>query len=555
MAVAQRGRALLINPFTNKGTAFTADERRDLGLDGLLPRACCTLEQQAERCYEHLTAKSNDLERFIYLAALHDRNETLFFRLLLDHIDEMMPIVYTPVVGEACQKFSHIYRRARGLFVGFDGRGSIGQTLVNYHAQSPSVIVVTDGERILGLGDQGAGGMGISIGKLCLYTLCAGIPPETTLPILLDVGTDNQERLEDPLYLGLRQRRVRSAAYQAFVDEFIDAVSGIWPDVLVQFEDFLKGNALHQLERFRDRICTFNDDVQGTGAVTLAGLYGAMAIAGTTFADQRIVIAGAGAAANGISNLLVAAMVDEGQSQSDAEQRIWLVDSHGLVGSGRPGLESFKRRYARREVELDAIESQDRARIELDEVIRAVCPTMLIGTSARPGLFTEPMVRTMADAVERPIVFPLSNPTSKTEVRPSDALRWTDGRAIIATGSPFPPVELGGRQHRIGQCNNAFVFPGVGLGVWAGKIRRVTDRMFLDAARALAATVDKRDLDSGSVFPPLDRIRDVSHAVACAVIRCAVEEGLAEPDLLPDLDVRVRDAMWSPDYLPVRYEP
>jgi malic enzyme len=554
LAVRERGRALLINPFTNKGSAFTLDERRGLGLEGLLPRAVSTLEQQAQRCYEHFSAKSSDLEKFIYLAALQDRNEVLYFRLLLDHIDEMMPVVYTPVVGAACQAFSHIYRRARGLYVGYDGRGAIGQTLVNYHAEAPAVAVVTDGERILGLGDQGAGGMGIPIGKLCLYTLCAGVPPITTVPILLDVGTDNEERLADPLYLGLRQRRVRGGDYQTFVDEFVDAVSSIWPHVLLQFEDFLKGNAIKQLARFRNRLCMFNDDIQGTAAVTLAGLYGALSLSDGRLAEQRIVTAGAGASAKGIADLLVEAMVDEGSSISDAEGRIWMVDSRGLVARDRTGLADFKQRYARTADETAAMACHDRARIELAEVVAAVKPTVLIGTSACPGLFTEDIVRTMAVHTTRPIIFALSNPTSKTEVSPAHAITWTGGRAIVATGSPFAPVEFEGRRYRIGQCNNALIFPGIGLGVWVGGVRRVTERMFLDAARALAATVQRRDLEAGSVFPTLDRIRDVSCAVACAVIRCAVAEGQAEPSALVDLEATVRRRMWYPEYLPVRYE-
>jgi len=544
LAVQDRGRALLINPFTNKGSAFSLEERRALGLEGLLPRAVCTLEQQAERCYEHFSAKSSNLEKFIYLTALQDRNEVLYYRLLLDHIDEMMPVVYTPVVGAACQAFSHIYRRARGLYVGYDGRGTVGQTLLNYHAQSPSVAVVTDGERILGLGDQGAGGMGISIGKLCLYTLCAGIPPRTTVPILLDVGTNNEERLADPMYLGLRRRRVRGDAYQEFVDEFVDAVRDVWPNVLLQFEDFLKGNAIQQLARFRDRVCTFNDDIQGTAAVTLAGLYGALAVTGGRLVEQRIVIAGAGASAKGIADLLVAAMVDEGSSLDDAEQRIWMVDSRGLVARDRPGLEEFKQRYARETGDL----------VELAEVVAAVKPTVLIGTSACPGLFTEEIVRSMAAGTERPIIFPLSNPTSRTEVSPTHAIRWTAGRAIVATGSPFAPVEFEGRTHHVGQCNNALVFPGLGLGVWVGGVRRVTDPMFLDAARALASTVSPDDLAAGRLFPALDRIRDVSRTVACAVIRRAVEEGHAEPDVLIDLEAKIGKRMWHPEYLPVRYE-
>ena len=555
LAVAQRGRALLLDPFTNKGTAFSARERSELELEGLVPPAVCSIEQQLERTYESFRAKASDLEKFIYLTALNDRNETLFYRLLLEHIEEMMPIVYTPVVGEACQRFSHIYRRGRGLYVAWEQRDRIERVLRSAGIAEPSVIVVTDGERILGLGDQGAGGMGIPIGKLCLYTLCAGVPPWGTLPIMLDVGTDNAERLSDPLYLGARHERIRGWRYQEFVDAFVAAVERVFPRVVLQWEDFLKENALFQLARFRERLCTFNDDIQGTAAVVLAGLWGALRITGGRMRDQRFVFAGAGASAQGIAELVVAALREDGLTHDEAVRRIWTTDSQGLVTAERPGLERFKEGYARGRSELAGWAVRDRARVSLLETVENARPGVLIGTSATPGIFDEPVLRAMARASERPVVFPLSNPTSKSECTPEAALRFTDGRAIVATGSPFAPLEWAGAMRRFGQCNNAFVFPGVGLGLTVGKVRRVSNGMFLEAARALADRVSPRDLASGAVYPELGRIRECSLAVACATIRRAASEDLAEAAILEELERSVAAAMWYPEYQPERYEP
>jgi malate dehydrogenase (oxaloacetate-decarboxylating) len=495
------------------------------------------------------------MEKFIYLTSLHDRNETLFYRLVLEHIDEMMPIVYTPVVGEACQRYSHIYRRGRGLYLAYEQRDRIEKILMNAGIPNPSVIVVTDGERILGLGDQGAGGMGIPIGKLCLYTLCAGISPYSTLPITLDVGTDNAERLNDPLYLGTRHERVRGEPYQEFVDAFVAAVKRAFPHVVLQWEDFLKENALHQLARFRDELCTFNDDIQGTAGVVVAGLYGALRITGQKMRDQRVVFAGAGASAQGISELLVAAFMEDGLGRDEAIGRIWMADSHGLVSKARPQLEAFKATFARSSEEVAGYACRDRSRIGLAETIENARPTMLIGTSATPGSFDEAVIKAMSRISPRPIVFPLSNPTSKAECTAEEALRWSDGRAIVATGSPFPPVTLGGRRFRIGQCNNSFVFPGVGLGLTVSGARRVSNGMFLEAAKALAAEVKAADIAEGAVYPELARIRDCSFAVACATIRCAVTEGHADPEILEHLEKTVERAMWYPEYLPMRFEP
>lgn len=546
--VQKRGRSLLLDPLTNKGTAFTLTERETLGLLGLLPPAICTIEQQLQRTYENYRSQPDDLAKYVYLAALHDRNEVLFFRMLYEHVEEMMPIVYTPTVGKACQRFSHIYRRARGVYVTLRHRGRIAEVLRNWHTQRPSVIVVTDGERILGLGDQGAGGMGIPVGKLCLYTLCAGIPPWTTLPIMLDVGTDNEERLSDPLYLGIRRKRLRGDEYQRLVDEFVEAIRTVFPEAILQWEDFLKENALLQLDRFRDQLPTFNDDIQGTAAVVLAGLYAAMRATGERLAAQRLMIAGAGASAQGIAQLFVAALREEGLSEVEAQRRVWMVDRRGLVVEDRPGLQDFKRTFARSRDELVGGAFRDPASISLFEAVAHVRPTILLGTSATPGLFTEQIVRTMAAHVRRPVIFPLSNPTEKAECTPQDALRWTDGRALIATGSPFEPVVLEGKRHRIGQCNNSFVFPGLGLGAWVGRVRRIHEGLFLAAARALADCVGPADLDEGALFPALSDVREVSARVAIATLRQAIADGLARIDAGADVEGLVRGAMWFPDY-------
>ncbi len=554
MAVSRKGKDLLLNSLANKGSAFTIRERDELDLHGLVPPNVSTMKQQLERTYENFCAKPNNLEKFIYLSGLQDRNETLFYRLVLEHINEMMPIVYTPVVGEACQKFSHIYRRARGLYINYGQRNYIEKILLNYGIENPSVIVVTDGERILGLGDQGAGGMGIPIGKLCLYTLCAGISPYNTLPITLDVGTDNEERLNDPLYLGLRQKRVRGDDYQEFIDKFVAAVQNVFPNTVLQWEDFLKGNAIKQLKRFRDRLNCFNDDIQGTAGVVVAGLLSALRITGKPMRDQRIVFAGAGASAQGISDLLVTALTEDGLTRDQAITRIWTADSKGLVTRERQNLEEFKATYARSMEEVATYKCKDRSRISLAEVIENVKPTILIGSSGTPGTFSKEVVELMTKFNDRPIIFPLSNPTSKMECTAVDALHWSDGRAIVATGSPSDPVVYKGKRFRIGQGNNAFIFPGIGLGLTASRARRTTDGMFLDAARALASKVTQKDLDESAVYPELTRIRECSLSVACATVHRAVKEGHADDEILEGLEEKIHRAMWYPSYLPARYE-
>jgi malic enzyme len=555
ISTPRKGEAVLTDSFLNKGTAFTAREREELDILGLLPPAIFTIEQQLTRVYESFSAKTTPLEKYIYLASLHDRNEVLYYRLLHERIEEMLPIVYTPVVGEACQKFSHIFRRGRGLYIGIDQKENIEKILRNYHATEPSVIVVTDGERILGLGDQGAGGMGIPIGKLCLYTACAGVSPYSTLPITLDVGTNNEERLADPLYVGLRHKRIRGAEYQEFIDKFVAAVKKVFPNVLLQWEDFLKENAITQMERFRDELLNFNDDIQGTAAVVLAGIFGGMRLTGGKMKDQRLVFAGAGASAHGIAELFVSALVDDGVPVADARKRIWTCDTKGLAVSDRAGLEGFKREFARDRGELASWKVADPACISLEETIDNAKPTILIGVSATPGTFSEAVVRKMAALNERPLIFPISNPTSKAECTAEQAVTWSDGRAIVATGSPFAPVVHDGKKHRIGQCNNAFIFPGIGLGLCVSTARRINDGMFLEAARALATQVTEADIAESAVFPQVATIRECSHAVACGVIRRAVADGLAEPEILLNLEENVRRAMWFPEYLPIRYEP
>lgn len=550
-----KGRPLIMNPFTNKGTAFTMEERDELNLHGLVPPCKCNMEQQLKRTYESFLSQTTDLEKYIYLTSLHDRNETLFFLLLHEHIEEMMPIVYTPVVGEACQKFSHIYRKPQGLYIGYDQRDKIEQILSNAPFKNAAIIVATDGERILGLGDQGAGGMGISIGKLCLYTLCGAIAPYKTLPIMLDVGTNNEERLNDPLYLGLKQHRVVGEEYQNFIDRFVAAVKKVYPNILLQWEDLLKENAIKQLHRFQDKLCTFNDDIQGTAGVVLSGIMSGLRITKKPLTEQRILLAGAGASAQGIADLITAGLVEAGLNETQAQKHIWMVDSQGLVLKDRSNLSGFKKTYARDPQEIVSFQCKDRSKIQLEEAILNIKPTILLGTSGTPGVFTKEIIGAMAELNERPMIFPLSNPTSKAECTAEHAIQWSQGRAIVATGSPFAPVTYQGKYFRIGQCNNSYIFPGVGLGVTAGHVRRVTNGMFLTAAHELAHMLTNKDLEEVSLFPSLARIRDCSFAIACAVIRKAVEEGHADASILNNLEETVRNEMWEPRYLPIKYEP
>jgi malate dehydrogenase (oxaloacetate-decarboxylating) len=542
------GQLLLEYPLLNKGSAFSLEERYEFGLAGLLPPHISTVEQQLARNYENFKRKESDIERYIFLAALQDRNETLFYRLVQEHIREMMPVIYTPVVGEACQYYSHLYRRPRGLYVPYPQRHEIDLLLNNAPVNDVDVIVVTDGERVLGLGDLGVGGMGIPVGKLALYTLCAGIHPATTLPVLLDTGTDNRALLDDPLYLGWRHPRVRGDEYDEFVENFIQATARKFPNALLQWEDFARENAGRLLDRYRDRLCTFNDDIQGTGAVTLAGLLAAVEVTGSKIRQQRIVVFGAGSAASGICRQIVAAMAGEGLSQEEARRSIWLIDRNGLVHSEEAGIEGFRNEFAQ-PVEVTA--RWDVARrdfITLEDTIRHVRPTILIGTAAQPLAFTEPVVREMASHVARPIIFPLSNPTSKCEALPSDLIAWTEGRALVATGSPFADVPCQTRSINIGQCNNAYIFPGVGLGAVASRARRVSDEMFVAAARALSELSPVHTDPDGSLFPPLEQVREVSKRVAFEVGLAAQRAGLAERTSERELEQRISAKMWTPHY-------
>lgn len=546
------GNLLLDRPLLNKGTAFPYEERRTFGLLGLLPPTVETLDEQVARAYEAYGAKSTDLERHIYLRQLQDTNTTLFYRLLLDHLPEMLPIVYTPTVGLACQQFSHIYRRHRGLFLAYPERDAIDATLENAAVPKVDVIVVTDGERILGLGDQGAGGMGIPIGKLALYTACGGIHPATTLPIFLDVGTNNRELLDDPLYIGWRHERIAGDEYDTFIETFVAAVTKKFPHVLLQWEDFAQAHAAPLLERYRDKLCTFNDDIQGTAAVTTGTLLAAVNVAGGRLRDQRIAILGAGSAGCGIAEQLVAAMVDEGLSQSEAYSRFFLVDRLGLLHDGLTGLRPFQQPFAHPKDRVLGWRSGEGGNVSLFDVVQHARPTILIGASGQPGTFTETIVRAMAARVDRPVIFPLSNPTSRAEATPADLIAWTDGRALVATGSPFDDVAYNGRRFPVAQCNNSYVFPGLGLGVLAVQARRVNDAMFMAAARALAACSPAARDRAGSLLPPLAESRQVSRTIALAVAAQAQRDGLAPPCSAEELERLVDAKVWHPRYLPLR---
>ncbi len=552
LATATSGRALLAHSMLNKGTAFTEEERRAFGLDGLLPPAVSTLEAQLDRFYGNYRKKTSDLERYAFLIALQDHNEIAFYGLVSKHLKEMMPIIYTPVVGAACQAYSRLYHRPRGLYISYPQRDKIGEVLGSVD-DDIEVICVTDGERILGLGDLGIGGMGIPVGKLSLYTVCAGIHPAATLPIYLDAGTNNRDLLKDPEYLGWRHERVRGADYDAFVEAFVSAVRKRFPHVLLQWEDFAKNNASRLLERYGKRVCSFNDDIQGTGAVTLAAAMAATAVTRTKMSEQRVVLLGAGSAAVGIAGQIVTAMETDGLSVAEARTRVWLVDSQGLVHDGRRDLDASKRLYAQ-PAERARGWSQVEAPTLLD-VVRHVKPTILIGTAALAGAFDEQIVREMARHVERPVIFPLSNPTSKCEVLPADAIRWTEGRAVVATGSPFDPVEYGGRRFEIAQCNNAYIFPGVGLGVIAVEAPRITDGMFVAAARALSELAPVRRNPEAPLLPPPGEVRAVSRQVATAVAREAQREGVVEGLSDAEMERRIVARMWTPRYLPYRRVP
>jgi malate dehydrogenase (oxaloacetate-decarboxylating) len=542
------GTDLLDTPTLNKGTAFTEEERTEFGLQGLLPPHVETLDEQAVRAYEAFQKNDNDMERHIYLRALQDTNEVLFYRLIVDHIEEMTPLVYTPTVALAIEQFSHIYRRPRGLFVPYPLRNSIPQLLRNRPNKDIDVIVVTDGERILGIGDQGAGGLGISIGKLSLYTGIGGIRPERTLPIVLDVGTNNKERLNDPEYIGWRHERITGQAYFDFIDQFVQAVKQEFPETLLQWEDFATPHARPILQRYRDQLLTFNDDIQVTAAVVLGATLGAVKVTGKSLKEQQIVMLGAGSTGIGVSDGLRAAMISEGLSDEEARSRFWLVDKDGLLHSSRTDLSSEQRVYARPETDVAAWPRTSNGQIGLADVIGKLNATILIGLSTVRSAFSEPIVREMARKVERPIILPLSNPTSNSEATAEDLIRWTDGRALVASGSPFAPVNYKGRKITIAQCNNVHIFPAMGLALVASGARRVTDAMMQAAARALAANSPALKDPSASLLSSLKDSRRVAVDIAVAVGLQAQKDGVAPKLSEDELRRRVLKTQWTPAY-------
>jgi malate dehydrogenase (oxaloacetate-decarboxylating) len=546
------GTALLTNPMLNKGTAFTDEERTAFALHGLLPPHVGTLEVQSARRLQAVRKLASDLDRYVFLRGLQDANETLFYAVLTQNLEEMLPLVYTPTVGEGCQTFSHYWHYPRGLFLSWPQRDRIKEILAHPRFDKVEAIVVSDGERILGLGDQGADGMGIPIGKLSLYTACAGLHPSTTLPVLLDVGTDNKERLADPVYIGWRHERVRGQDYDDFVETFVNAVLERWPRALLQWEDFARANAGRMLQRYRDQLCTFNDDIQGTAAVAAGTLLAAVKVTGQPIRDQRIAIVGAGSAGIGIANLLLRVMIDAGLPEAEAQGRFYAIDRDGLLVEDMPGILDFQRPFAQSPAAVADWRRAGGDTIGLADVVANAEPTVLIGVSGQPGIFREDIIRQMAATVARPIIFPLSNPTSRSEATPQDLTAWTEGRAVIGTGSPFPPVVRDGRSFAVDQTNNAYVFPGIGLGVLAVRARRVTDGMFVAAAKVLADVSPAARDAHAPLLPPVARLREVAFTVAKAVAREAQAEGQCEPFEDGELDDLIARKMWDPVYRPYR---
>ena len=532
------GSPLLNNPQLNKGTAFTERERDALGLRGLLPPRVFTLEEQVSRALTNIRGKSTDLDKYVYLSTLQTRNEILFYRVVLDHLEEIMPIIYTPTVGQACLEYGTILGAPRGLFLSIKDKGKIESVLRHWPHRDARLIVVTDGERILGLGDLGAMGMGISVGKLALYTACAGLHPYYTLPITLDVGTNNPQMSDDPFYIGLRQKRVRGAAYDEFIDEFMSAVKVVFPRALIQFEDFGNSTAFGILEKYRNQVLCFNDDIQGTASVALAGILGSLRLSGKKLTEQKLLFFGAGEAGTGIGELFVAAAREEGMSEADARARCWFVDSKGLIVKSRLDLQAHKRPFAHEHAPLK----------DLAAAVEAVRPTALIGVAGAGPAFTRPIIESMAKINERPIVFALSNPTSKAECTAEDAYAWTGGRVVFASGSPFAPVTLGGKTYVPGQGNNVYIFPGIGLGALVFGARRITDSMFLAAARIVASLVAEADLAQGRVYPSLTRIREVSTKIAVAVGEIAYKEDLTALPRPADLTAYINERLFVPKY-------
>ena len=533
-----RGVKILHDPVRNKGTAFTEDERDELQLRGLLPPRVHTMAEQELRVLGNLREKSTDLEKYLYLIALQDRNENLFYRVIMNHIEEMMPLIYTPTVGQACHEFQHIYRKPRGFYVSLHDKGRVKEILKNWPHKNARIIVVTDGERILGLGDLGAGGMGIPIGKLSLYTACAGIPPTQCLPVMLDVGTNNEKLLNDPLYNGIERRRVRGKEYDELFAEFVRAAKEVFPGVLIQIEDFGNTNAFRLLNEYRESTCLFDDDIQGTGAVAVAGIIAALRITKRKLADQKLLFLGAGEAGIGTADVFVAALKEEGMSEEDARKHCWFVDSRGLLCAGRDNISEHKAPYAH---EHDYIDN-------LLDAIKTLKPTALLGLSGQPQTFTKAVVTAMTKINDRPIIFALSNPTSMAECTAEQAYTWSNGRAIFASGSPFDPVKLDNRTFVPGQGNNAYIFPGVGLGVIASRSRVVTDEMFLAAAHSLANQVSDADLELGRVYPKLSRIRHVSARIAADVATMAYDRGFTDKEKPDDVLAEIHEHMYHPVY-------
>lgn len=541
------GPALLETPLLNKGSAFTKEERAAFNLTGLLPPIYETIEEQVARAYMQYSSFEEPINKHIYLRAIQDNNETLFYRLLQQHLEEMIPIIYTPTVGDACEQFSDIYRSARGLFISYHDRYQLDDVLRNATKRKVKVIVVTDGERVLGLGDQGIGGMGISIGKLSLYTACGGISPAYTLPVILDVGTNNEKLLNDPMYMGLRQKRIGQEEYNEFVDLFIKAVKRRWPDTIIQFEDFAQPNAMPLLQRYRNEVCCFNDDIQGTAAVTVGTLLAACRSKGSKLSEQKVVFVGAGSAGCGIAEQIISQMTAEGISEQQARSQIFMIDRFGLVTENMPELRDFQQVLAQ---PLSAIAdwSFSGEYPTLLDVIHCASPGVLIGVSGQAGLFTEQVIRTMKKQCDTPIIFPLSNPSRQVEAKPEQVIEWTEGDVIIATGSPFKPVSYGDKVYPIAQCNNSYIFPGIGLGVIAVKAKLISDEMLRAASKTLAEASPLANTGKGSLLPPFTELAELSKKIAFAVAKTAQKEGLALELDDEVLRARIEDNFWTPKY-------
>lgn len=541
------GPTLLETPLLNKGSAFSQREREQFNLLGLLPPIFETIEEQVERCYQQFSSFRDNLNKHIYLRAIHDSNETLFFRLVKSHLTEMMPIIYTPTVGEACERFSDIYRKHRGLFISHEDKDNIDDILRSATKNKVKVIVVTDGERILGLGDQGVGGMGIPIGKLSLYTACGGISPAYTLPVMLDVGTNNEKLLNDPRYMGRRHKRISQEEYDEFLDVFMKAVRRRWPNVMVQFEDFAQPNAMPLLQRYRDELCCFNDDIQGTAAVTVGTLLAACRVKGEKLSQQKVVFVGAGSAGCGIAEQIITQMVSEGISEQQARSQIFMVDRFGLLTQNMTGLRDFQEKLVQsNEALADWTFSGDFP--SLLDVMHCAKPGVLIGVSGQPGLFTEQVIRAMHQGNDRPIVFPLSNPIKQVEALPHDVIHWTEGKAVVATGSPFEPVEYNGEKYIIPQCNNSYIFPGIGLGVIAAKLSRISDEMLMVASETLAAASPLANKGTGSLLPDITEIEALSKEIAFAVAKKGIEQGFALEQRNDDILAAIEKNFWQPNY-------